>query len=324
MSKRSTAFFINGGAGRVITSIPALEKFHEENPDDDFVIVCEGGTDFFKGHPTLYRKTYDVWHKNLFEDKLKDRICKTPEPYRVFEYYNQQASLAQCYDIEINGKGIRELPKPTLKLSTQERMSGKKLIEEVKEKTKKDKVIVFQAFGRGTINDNGMIADPSGRSFEAENVVNLVNKLSKDYGIVFFSEIAIEFQKHGVKQPVAIPQNIDLRMWAGIIDAADHFLGCDSVGQHIAYALDKTATVVIGSTFKENISYPDNPKFDILDMGEGARVYSPIRITIDELSDRTNEGIMYMNDKIEDVIVSSVNSMVKDGKPVEIPDAKEE
>jgi ADP-heptose:LPS heptosyltransferase len=159
---------------------------------------------------------------------------------------------------------------------------------------------------------------------QAENVVNLVNKLSKDYGIVFFSEIAIEFQKHGVKQPVAIPQNIDLRMWAGIIDAADHFLGCDSVGQHIAYALDKTATVVIGSTFKENISYPDNPKFDILDMGEGARVYSPIRITIDELSDRTNEGIMYMNDKIEDVIVSSVNSMVKDGKPVEIPDAKEE
>ena len=133
---------------------------------------------------------------------------------------------------------------------------------------------MFQAFGRGTINDNGMIADPSGRSFEAENVVNLVNKLSKDYGIVFFSEIAIEFQKHGVKQPVAIPQNIDLRMWAGIIDAADHFLGCDSVGQHIAYALDKTATVVIGSTFKENISYPDNPKFDILDMGEGARVYS--------------------------------------------------
>ena len=40
-------------------------------------------------------------------------------------------------------------------------------------------------------------------------------------------------------------------------------------------------------------------------MGEGARVYSPIRITMDELSDRTNEGIMWMNDKIEDVIVES-------------------
>ena len=29
--KRNSAIFINGGAGRVIASIPALEKFQEEN-----------------------------------------------------------------------------------------------------------------------------------------------------------------------------------------------------------------------------------------------------------------------------------------------------
>ena len=164
---------------------------------------------------------------------------------------------------------------------------------------------MFQSFGRGTINDNGIIGDPSGRSFEAENTVNLVKKLSKHFGVIFMSEIAIEFQKHGVKEPIAIPQNIELRFWLGIIEEADYFLGCDSVGQHMAHALDKPATVVVGSTFKENISYPNNKKFDVLDMGEGARVYSPIRITMDELSDRTNEGIMWMNDKIEDVIVES-------------------
>ena len=323
MSKRNTAFFINGGAGRVIASIPALEKFHEENPDNDFILVCEGGTDFYKGHPVLHKKAYDVWHKNLFEDKLKDMNLITPEPYRVYEYYNQLANLSQCYDIEINNKGVRDLPRPTLKLSQQELMTGQKLIQEVKEKTKKDKIVVFQAFGRGTVHENGMIADPSGRSFEAENVVNIVKKLSEDYGVIFMSEIAIEFQKHGVKNPIAIPQNIELRFWAGIIHAADHFLGCDSVGQHIVHALDKTATVVIGSTFKENISYPDNTKFDILDMGEGARVYSPIRITIDEFSDRTNEGIMYMNDTVEDIVVKSVHSMIKEGKRVEIPDVAE-
>lgn len=323
MSKRNTAFFINGGAGRVITSIPALEKYHEENPEDDFILVCEGGTDFFKGHPILHKKAYDMWHKNLFEDKLKERNLVTPEPYRVFEYYNQQASLAQCYDIEINNKGIRKLPRPYLKLSQQEVMTGQKLVSEVKEKTKKDKVIVFQPFGRGTMHENGMIADPSGRSFEPDNVVNIVKKLSEDFGIIFMSEIAIEFNKHGVEQPVAIPQNIELRFWAGIIQAADHFLGCDSVGQHIAYSLDQTATVVVGSTFKENISYPDNEKFDILDMGEGARVYSPIRITMDEWSDRTNEGIMAMNDTVEDIVVKSVHSMSKDGKRVKIPDSPE-
>jgi len=314
MSKRNTAFFINGGAGRVISSIPALELFAEENPDNDFILVCEGGTEFYKGHPVLHKKAYDVWHKNLFEDKLKDMELVTPEPYRIWEYYNQKGSLAQCYDIEINGKGLRELPRPTLKLNSQEMMTGQKLVTEVKEKTKKDKVIVFQPFGRGTIHENGMIIDPSGRSFEPDNVVNIVNKLSKKYGVIFMSEIAIEFNKHGVEEPIAIPQNIELRYWSGIINAADHFLGCDSVGQHIVHALDKTATVVVGSTFKENISYPENEKFDILDMGEGARVYSPIRITIDEWSDRTNEGIMHMNDKIEDIVVESVDKMIKNGK----------
>lgn len=70
---RSTAFFINGGAGRVIASIPALEKFRQENPDDDFIMVCEGGTEFYKGHPDLDKRAYDVWHKSLFQDKIKER-----------------------------------------------------------------------------------------------------------------------------------------------------------------------------------------------------------------------------------------------------------
>ena len=56
---RSTAFFINGGAGRVICSLPAFELYEKENPDDDFIIVCEGGMDFYKGHPTLHNRAYD-------------------------------------------------------------------------------------------------------------------------------------------------------------------------------------------------------------------------------------------------------------------------
>jgi ADP-heptose:LPS heptosyltransferase len=303
---RNKAFFINGGAGRVLCSIPALEKFQEENPDNNFIIVCEGSTEFYKGHPTLHARAYDHWHKNLFEDKLKDMDLISPEPYRVWEYYNQHASLAQAYDIAINNKGIRELPTPTIKLSKQELITGQTVITDVKEKTKKDKVIVFQPFGRGVIEDKGIITDFGGRSFEPDNVVSIIKKLSKDYAIIFMGEISIDFSKHGVTETVAIPQGIDLRAWSGIIAKADHFLGCDSVGQHIAYAFDKTATVVVGSTFKENVSYPDCPNFTVLDMGEGARVYSPIRITIDELADRTNEGIMAMNDKIEDVIVDAV------------------
>jgi ADP-heptose:LPS heptosyltransferase len=311
---RNTAFFINGGAGRVVCSIPALEKFAEENPDDNFIIVCEGDTEFYKGHPILHAKAYDVWHKNLFEDKLKDMVCVSPEPYRVWEYYNQKASLAQAYDIAINNKGIRDLPKPTIKLSKQETLTGLQVCNEVKEKTKKKKTIVFQPFGRGVVEDKGVITDFSGRSFEATTVVNLVKELAKDYAIIFMGEVAIEFSKHGVTESVAIPQNINLRQWASIIANADHFLGCDSVGQHLAYSLGTSATVVIGSTFKENVSYPNEKTFNILDMGEGARVYSPIRITIDEFSDRVNEGVMQMNDKVEEVIVKEIKTSLKGTK----------
>lgn len=303
---RHTAFFINGGAGRVVCSIPALEKFAEGNPDNNFIIVCEGGTDFYKGHPLLHAKAYDVWHKNLFEDKLKDMQLESPEPYRVWEYYNQQANLTQAYDIAINNKGLRDLDKPTIKLGKQELIQAQQVIRDVKEKTSKDKVIVFQPFGRSVFEENGIISDFSGRSFEPENVVSLIKKLSEDYAIVFMGEVAIEFKKHGISQPVAIPQNLGLRSWAALIAQTDHFLGCDSVGQHLAYALGTSVTVVLGSTFKENVSYPNEKSFTILDMGEGARVYSPIRVTQDEYADRVNEGVMAMNDKIEDVIIADI------------------
>jgi ADP-heptose:LPS heptosyltransferase len=306
---RSKAFFINGGAGRVLCSIPALEKYEQESNDKDFLIVCEGGTDMFKGHPTLYKRAYDNWHKNLFEDKLINMTLISPEPYRVWEYYNQKCSLSQAFDIEINGKGIRELLKPTFRLSIDELITAKNVIKEIKEKTKKNKILVFQPFGRGVIINDNVIVDPSGRSFEAVNVINIIKKLQKEYAVVVMSEFTIDFKKHGCEDLVAIPQNINIRQWAAIIKESDVFLGCDSVGQHLAYTLDIPAVVILGSTFRENVSYPDNDIFEVHDMDEERRRYSPIRITIDEVSDRTNQGIMVMNEEIEDFIIKSVKKV---------------
>lgn len=310
MTQRPKAFFINGGAGRVVCSIPALEKYAEET-SKDFIIVCEGPTDFYKGHPILHERAYDHWHKNLFEDKLINMDLVTPEPYRIWEYFNQKCSIAQAYDIAINNKGIRDLPKPTMRLSNEEMYTGFGVLKEVKEKTKKDKVVIFQPFGRGVVSQNGLILDSSARSFEGAHVINIVKQLQKKYAVVLMSEIGIDFSKHGCKDPVAHPQGINLRQWAGVIANADYFLGCDSVGQHLAYSLDKPATIVVGSTFSINVSYPNYSKFDVLDMGGDIRRYSPIRITMDEVADRGNDGIMQMNDKIEEAIVQSVVNGIK-------------
>ena len=148
MSSRPKAFFINGGAGRVICAVPALEKYAEEHPDEKFLIVCEGGTDFFKGHPKLHNRVYDNWHKNLFHDKLVDMELVTPEPYRVWEYFNQQCSLSQAFDIEINNKGVRDLGRPTLKLTQDEITNGKVGVKDVIAKTGKSKTIehLFMTF----------------------------------------------------------------------------------------------------------------------------------------------------------------------------------
>ena len=104
--------------------------------------------------------------------------------------------------------------------------------------------------------------------------------------------------------------NVPLRGWAGIIKEADLFLGCDSLGQHIAYSVGTPTVAVMGSTFGVNVSYPDNEMFEVLDMGEGLRIYDPIRIAPDEESARVNDGIMAMNDKVEEVIMKSVDKLM--------------
>ena len=63
------AFFINGGAGRVLCAIPALERYAATNPN--FIIVSEGWTECFAGNQLLQDKVFNVNHKDLFENHLK-------------------------------------------------------------------------------------------------------------------------------------------------------------------------------------------------------------------------------------------------------------
>lgn len=306
---RSTAFYINGGAGRVICSIPAFVKYAEENPDDDFIIVCEGGMDFYKGHPVLHKRAYDHWHKNLFEDYIKDRVCVTPEPYRVWEYYNQQCSLAQAFDIAISNKGVRELSDTKIYLNKAEIAQAYNIVQEVKAGTGFDKVLVVQPFGRTNENTGDLIIDSTSRSFHLNDIVKIINELKKEYAVIIMSETPISLEeKDNNKYPVAIPQIPDPRVWAAVLEIADHFLGCDSLGQHIIKALGKTATVVMGSTFPINVSYPNDGNFDIIDMGKDSRVYSPIRLTMEDQQDRLNDEIMEMSDTDIATVINSVKA----------------
>lgn len=304
------AFAINGGAGRVLCAIPALE-YYKKNIDNDVIIIAEAWMELFLLSPALRHNVYHVAHKGLFEDKLKDREIESPEPYRLNAYFNQKANLIQAFDKIINQlDSVPETKQINLELGKMEQVYGHNLVSQVKAQFGKEKAIVIQPFGSGVKLEGNFVIDTSGRSLELRDFTRLVEELSKNYAVILMAPFKIPTEK---PMQAAVPEDADLLKWAGIINAADYFLGCDSVGQHLANGLKKPATVIIGSTFPENISYPENKSFTIIDNGKDKRTYSPIRITHDFGVERDNEDLMILNEETFQKIIKSVQDKL--GKP---------
>jgi len=313
LPKLSKAFFINGGAGRVVCAIPALEKYANINGgiDDDFIIISESWDELFQASPPLRDRVYKLDHKGLFEEKLKNKEIVSPEPYRLNSYFNQKANLCQAFDMLINDldyipTGI-ETKKPHLELNKTEQIVGHNICNEVREVTGRDKVVVFQPFGQSVQVEGKFIYDTSGRSFEIINVVEIIEELKKHYGVIVMSQIEIpSWQEMGI----AMPHNINLLQWAGVINASNCFLGCDSVGQHLAVSVDKQTVVCVGATYPENVSYSGINNHKVIDLGKDKRVYSPIRLSMDASRDRKNEDMMIVTpNQVKEIILTIKNAI---------------
>jgi hypothetical protein len=301
------AFFINGGAGRVLAAIPALE-YHIKNIDPTAIIVVEGWIDLYLSSKVLINNVYPANDPNLFE-KLKDREIISPEPYRLNAYFTQKCNLVQAFDMLINydtpPEEIPDTKEFNLFISRGDLITGEELVNEARKGLQKEKVIVFQPFGSTAEIHGNTVIDNSGRSFEVEDIVTIVKELNKKYAVVLMSEFKVPGDG---PLGVLFPEDVSLLQWTGIINAADYFLGCDSVGQHIAHALQKPGTVVMGSTFPENTSYTSNTTLNIVDNGKDERMYSPIRIVVDIRVDRNNENLMKLDSKTIESILQHVDS----------------
>jgi hypothetical protein len=289
----NTTFIINGGAGRVITAIPALEKYHKLNPNDDFRVIIHGWQDLYWSHPILQPRTVGIHQKNIFEEYVKNYNLICPEPYYIHDYYNQKISLAEAFDRQINNTiDHSDIGKPNLYISTYERQSVKRIINEFKEKHKKNKVVVFQPYGSTMTIMNNRPYDSSNRSIDVDDYLEIAKFLNdKDCLILFFGNKEL---RHPGDNFSADLTNFgsDLRMFMSLIAECDYFVGCDSVGQHMARAFDKPGTIFMGSTFEKNVSYDDH--FKIIRKKDQLPVYSPIRLggVESDFTDRLNDGIM--------------------------------
>lgn len=296
-------FVIDGGAGRAICAIPALKKYARLNPDKEWDIIVYGWDNMFWGIPELQDRTYSADTKGVFENVvLKCDKIVTPEPYRVKGYYTQQLSLAEAFDEEINETSDHsDLESPQIVLSKSEEKNAANVIADVKAQQQKNLTIVIQPFGRGIRKDRNDIIDDASRSLEPRAYIRLVKKLSSKFNLIFFGEPDFYLPE----DTYTFKLQADLRMWSALIEGSDYFVGCDSVGQHMAKAFNKPGTVIFGSTFPINVSYPDY--FQIIEK-DCVKKYSPIRISnLDcHLADRLNDRCIDFNDEEIDAIYKKI------------------
>jgi hypothetical protein len=306
-------FMIDGGAGRVIAAIPALEKYVRNHPNEDVRIVVFGWDNLLWGNKLLQGITYSADTKGIFDLFIKDAdVIVTPEPYRVPGYYRQELSLAQAFDNEINNTADHnDLGIPALYLTKAEEKMAANLWADCKDQFKKTKNIVIQPFGRGVRKDRNDIIDDASRSIEPKDYVKIVKKLSTKYNLVLFAEP--EF--HMPEDTYTLKPSMELRNWISVIEHADYFIGCDSVGQHMARSVGTPGTIILGSTFAINTTYPDY--FQILEKKGVEKKYAPIRMggLDSHLADRYNDRCMEFTDselnEIVEKIVIDIEKKVK-------------
>lgn len=282
-----TTFVIDGGLGRQIAAIPALEKYVKNNPDT--TIITHFWTPIFWGNPTLACKVFDSNTKGLFE-RIKDSRIIKPEPYYNTNYINDKISMADAFNEEINGDE-EKMPNPRIYLSDTELKNGKNIA-----KQNGKKVICFQPFGSTAKFESNDIIDQTVRSLTKEATLQMINVIKNDgFDIAFFDDREIQFLDRNKFLNI---RGIDCRVWASVIANCDYFVGVDSAGQHIARAFNKPGTVIMGGTSEINTSYPDH--FTIIKK-EGQRRYMSYRLCDFDywLSELENTG--FMNYSIEEI-----------------------
>ena len=59
---------VDGGIGRVITSLPSLLKYHKNNPEEEWYLVIPGWDYVSFGIPELDERTFNPETKGVWEN----------------------------------------------------------------------------------------------------------------------------------------------------------------------------------------------------------------------------------------------------------------
>jgi len=238
---------IDGGIGRCICATGAVKEMTDSHLVTSAPFVFEG---------LGIERVYPTNHAYLYEDMIMPGEFILPEPYNHSKYYREKKHLCQVFNFLINGKD--EYVAPEIKLSDNERINGRKYVEDIK---KGKKVLLIQPFassGGRTANCSKVcndLEDESYRSFTDGFIKELIEALKDDYTLLFVEDAN---QK---KYPNTVPVIAQSpRLIFTIIPFVDGIITCDSFLHHASAALGTPTTTIVlwGGTSEENLGYKEH------------------------------------------------------------------
>jgi predicted RNase H-related nuclease YkuK (DUF458 family) len=209
MNPSKIAVMLDGGLGRVLCAIPALQELAKTC---ELIVVSGGWVSAYKGSGL---KVIPMSLPNQAE-LLEEFVIIKPEPYWELAYRKGTANLVGAFYLAL---GIdMPLNKPFLPFATDTRGVGIKIISP-------KPVLMFQPHGSG----GGVDA----RSMTDEEIEKVVNKYKKEYSIFL---IGCDADLKLSTEDVTVIKDITEPAFIRYIQACKIFVGCDSAGLHIASA----------------------------------------------------------------------------------------
>lgn len=277
---------IDGGFGRILTAIPALEIYVTKYPDT-IILVSNWGS-LIWGNKILTNNIFDAHGKGIL-DLIKNTKIIKPEPYYNSDYICGKINLINAWHQEINETNTNILSIPKIYLS-QEELNSMSFIRN----NHYTKIIAFQPFGSTAVIHNNDITDASLRSINFKTTKYLIKVLrDQGYGIWLMTDKIIPWLDQ--KDFIGVGSN-KIRETAALLYYCDYFLGIDSGGQHMARSLNIPGSVIMGATNTKNSTYPEHFNIinDCID-----KYYMPYRIAEFDhyLATLANADIMNFSDK---------------------------
>jgi ADP-heptose:LPS heptosyltransferase len=285
--------YIDGGVGRVICSLPAIEKASKK----DEIIVITPHTQVFMNNPNIYR----ILHPStpyIFEDYIFDNNFEHPEPYQLNKYYRGELHLIQAFNFIINND--IELSKPNIYLTSSEIKNAKNLIQSL---TSTKKILLFQPFG----SSNSIVcnnaepthnSDASGRSLSENQANYILEKLKSEYEIIYIGDyLATSSESFHVL-------NLSIRDVFSLCMHADKFIGIDSFLMHAANAFNLPGLVIFGAMNSNNLCYKEHYLLKKENLN-----YEPLRMPVNmEFSKNKNNNSMDFSDEEIDKLLNKLCS----------------